>query len=159
MKMCWKSTHPQVIQDEEEYVSILKQIERNSALHHLLCSEWVPSEGESKQLIKTLIIHTTIVQKLTSNGFFWLKYSNRGSHLTESSIHILLLAPLKKVNRSDSEEKYAQIKHCLIKHFWTYIFLFLISSLDCSDETPLNLEWPEGEWNFIRFSFLGLPFL
>lgn len=97
--------------------------------------------------------------KLTSNGFFWLKYSNRGSHLTESSIHILLLAPLKKVNRSDSEEKYAQIKHCLIKHFWTNIFLFLISSLDCSDETPLNLEWPEGEWNFIRFSFLGLLFL
>ncbi len=51
MKLCWKSTHPQVIQDVDEFVSSSEQIWRN-----ILCSEWVPSEWESKTADKNIII-------------------------------------------------------------------------------------------------------
>ncbi len=58
MKIFWKCTHPQAIQDVEQFIFSLEMILRNLALlsltHQLiLCSEWVPSEWESKQLIKT----------------------------------------------------------------------------------------------------------
>ncbi len=36
MKVCWKCTHPQVIQDVDEFVSSSEQIWRNEAWHHLL---------------------------------------------------------------------------------------------------------------------------
>ncbi len=36
MKICWKFTHSQTIQDVDEFVSSSKQIWRNLALHHLL---------------------------------------------------------------------------------------------------------------------------
>ncbi len=36
MKICWKCTHTQAIQDLDEFVSSLEQIWRNVALHHLL---------------------------------------------------------------------------------------------------------------------------
>ncbi len=75
------------------YTSFLLHV----ALHHLLtngclCSEWVPSEWESKQLIKNItIIHTTPVHQLmtcevkskihhkyilTKNCHFWIKYTS-----------------------------------------------------------------------------------
>ncbi len=55
------------IKDIHECVSSLEQIWRNVALHHLLCSEWVPSERESKQLMLNItIIHTTPVHQLMS---------------------------------------------------------------------------------------------
>ncbi len=56
LKEQYKCTHSQAVQDVGEFVSSLEQIWINLALHHLLrilCSEWVPSEWESKQLIKT----------------------------------------------------------------------------------------------------------
>ncbi len=53
MKISWTFTHPQAIQDVDEFVSLSQKILRNEALHYLLTSEWVPSEWESKQLIKT----------------------------------------------------------------------------------------------------------
>ncbi len=49
----WKFTPRQTIQDLDKFVSSSEQIWRNLAFYHLLCSEWVPSEWESKQLIKT----------------------------------------------------------------------------------------------------------
>ncbi len=56
MKICRKYTHPQAIQDVDEFVS-LANLEKCSipsvAQQWILCSEWVPSEWESKQLIKT----------------------------------------------------------------------------------------------------------
>ncbi len=57
-KVCWTFTHPQAIQNVEDFVSSSEQIWRNVALQSLahqwiLCSEWVPSEWESKQRIKT----------------------------------------------------------------------------------------------------------
>ncbi len=48
----WKCTHSQAIQDVDEFVCSSEQIWYNLSLHHLLCSEWVPSEWESKQLIQ-----------------------------------------------------------------------------------------------------------
>ncbi len=38
MKLCWKCTRPQTIQDVNEFASWLEQIWRNVALHHLLNS-------------------------------------------------------------------------------------------------------------------------
>ncbi len=58
IKTSLKCTRTQTIQDVDEFVSSWEQIWRNLALGNLLhqlilCSEWVPSEWESKQLIKT----------------------------------------------------------------------------------------------------------
>ncbi len=36
MKICWKCTHPQAIQDVDEFGSLLELIWRNVALDHLL---------------------------------------------------------------------------------------------------------------------------
>ncbi len=61
--------YPQAIQDVDEFVSSSQQIwEKFSitslALQWMLCSEWVPSEWESKQLIKNItVIHTTPVHQ------------------------------------------------------------------------------------------------
>ncbi len=33
MKICWKYTHPQAIQDEDEFDSLSEEIWRNVALH------------------------------------------------------------------------------------------------------------------------------
>ncbi len=35
LKICWKCTHPQVIKDVDAFVSSLKQLWENLALHHL----------------------------------------------------------------------------------------------------------------------------
>ncbi len=55
-KISWKCTHPQAIQDVDEFISS-SDLEKCSitslAQQWILCSEWVPSEWESKQLIKT----------------------------------------------------------------------------------------------------------
>ncbi len=66
---CWKCAHPQAIQDANEFVSS-SDLEKCSiasvSQQWMLCSEWVPSEWESKQLIKTSqVIHTTPVHQLT----------------------------------------------------------------------------------------------
>ncbi len=56
IKNCWKYTPLQVIQDVDEFVSSsdLEKCSITSLAHQwILCSEWVPSEWESKQLIKT----------------------------------------------------------------------------------------------------------
>ncbi len=55
--ICWKCTPFQAIQDVDEFVSS-SDLEKSSIYDGLvqqwmLCSEWVPSERESKQLIKT----------------------------------------------------------------------------------------------------------
>ncbi len=92
MKLCWKYTYPCTIQDVDEFVSSsdLEKCSITSLAHQwILCSEWVPSEWESKQLIIT-VIHTTLVWLLTSceavfvrnkatenfnfNHHFWPKY-------------------------------------------------------------------------------------
>ncbi len=52
----WKCTHPQAIQDVDEFFigTDLEEFSITSLAHQwILCSEWVPSEWESKQLIKT----------------------------------------------------------------------------------------------------------
>ncbi len=54
MKICLKFTHPQAIQDVDEFASsweqILEKFGITSPAHlWILCSEWVPSEWESKQ--------------------------------------------------------------------------------------------------------------
>ncbi len=107
-----KFTHPQANYNVDEFV-FFPQIWRNVARHHLLAngSEWVPSEWESKQLIKThhnssQVIHTTPVHQLmsceakscvfvrnksiiktflTSNCNFWPKYKS-----------IIMIPPVKK---------------------------------------------------------------
>ncbi len=56
IKICWKCAYRQAIQDVEEFVSSsdLEKCSITSLAHQwILCSEWVPSEWESKQLIKT----------------------------------------------------------------------------------------------------------
>ncbi len=39
MKICWKFTHPQAIQDVDEFVSSWQWIRRNLALHHHLLTK------------------------------------------------------------------------------------------------------------------------
>ncbi len=50
MNICWKCAHSQAIQDVDEFIPYSEKILRSS---WMLCSEWVPPEWESKQLIKT----------------------------------------------------------------------------------------------------------
>ncbi len=42
-----------LIQDVDEFVSLSEKCSITSVHQLILCSEWVPSEWESKQLIKT----------------------------------------------------------------------------------------------------------
>ncbi len=73
--MCLKFPQPQTIQGIDELPYLLEQIKINLASYHLLtkfhCSEWVPSEWESKKVIKKhhnkpQVIHLTTVHKFTS---------------------------------------------------------------------------------------------
>ncbi len=56
MNISWRCPHSQAIQDVDEFVSS-SDLEKCSitslAQQWMLCSEWVPSEWESKHLIKT----------------------------------------------------------------------------------------------------------
>ncbi len=59
MNICLKFTHPQTIQNVDEFVSYSEQVWReikHYITHQILCSEWVPSEWESKQLIENFTI-------------------------------------------------------------------------------------------------------
>ncbi len=85
MEICQEFTpHPQAIQDVDEFVSSLKQVWINQALllahQWILCCEWVPSEWESRELIKTSlqeVIQTTPVHQLTySEAKSWKFVSN-----------------------------------------------------------------------------------
>ncbi len=56
--ICWICAHPQAIQDVDEFVSSsdLEKFSIPSLAHQwILCSEWVPSEWESKQLISDIL--------------------------------------------------------------------------------------------------------
>ncbi len=67
MKICWKCTPHQAIQDEDEIVSSSEQIWRNLLhLQWILCSEWVPSEWVQTADKNIRVIHTTPVHQLTS---------------------------------------------------------------------------------------------
>ncbi len=68
MKICWKCTPHQAIQDEDEIVSSSEQIWRNLTLHlqWILCSEWVPSEWVQTADKNIRVIHITPVHQLTS---------------------------------------------------------------------------------------------
>ncbi len=66
MKISWTFTHPQAIQDIDEFVSLSQKILRNEALYHLLTSEWVPSEWVQTADKNNTIIHTTLVHQLAS---------------------------------------------------------------------------------------------
>ncbi len=53
MKISWKCSNNQAIQDLDKLGTYLEKFRIISLTHQLiLCSEWVPSEWESKQLIK-----------------------------------------------------------------------------------------------------------
>ncbi len=58
MKVGWNFTHPQPIQDLDEFVSSSEQIWRNLALYHLLTKGSSAVNGchlnKSKQLMKTI---------------------------------------------------------------------------------------------------------
>ncbi len=85
-----KFSHSPVIQ---EFVSSSEQIWKNVALFHLLITygEWVPSEWESKQLIKNhnnpQVTHTTQVHQLTScEEKSWLFETNPSLRLIKPSL-------------------------------------------------------------------------
>ncbi len=61
---CWKFTHPQAIQDVNEFVSSLEQIWRNLALHHLLTNrlQWM---GAVRMRVQTTDENITIIHNLT----------------------------------------------------------------------------------------------
>ncbi len=114
MKVCWKCIHTQAIQDVDGFVSSsdLEKCSIPSLAHQwMLCSEWVPSEWESK-LIKITIIHkkstplqSIIKMFLTSNRCLWLKY--------ESITHIIILSHLnqeRNIHRSSTIYKRKQSK-------------------------------------------------
>ncbi len=55
IQICWKFTHPKAIKDVDE-LFIHQNLKKFGILSLALCSEWVPSEWESKQLIKNIAI-------------------------------------------------------------------------------------------------------
>ncbi len=99
MKICWIFTHPQAIQDVEEFVSS-SDLERCSipSLAHqwILCSEWVPSEWESKQLLKTSQWSTNNPHHSSpSINILW----SEKLHVCKKQTHhysLILLSPVKK---------------------------------------------------------------
>ncbi len=67
MKMWLLSPHSEDIRDVDEFVSS-SDLEKCSitsvSQQWMLCSEWVPSEWESKQLIKNITVNVLRRQKL-----------------------------------------------------------------------------------------------
>ncbi len=145
---------------------LLHQIWRNVALHPclrewMLCSEWVPSEWESKQLIKTLQeIHTTPfyqlpyevkscvckkklirVRRFHLNCCFWLKYEQKHFFLQwkqvlscliwEKIMHIF--APFTSKNSS--------------KQIWVDFWFFFTEESAWRDngEHPLVSKWCDAK--------------
>ncbi len=115
MKICWRFTHPQAIKDVDSFFSIRTDLEKFSitSLAHqwILCSEWVPSEWESKKLIKhhknPQVIHIQSKNlwseklcvckrhksiKTILNPCFWLKYESsiHGIAFSNDKVHHLL---------------------------------------------------------------------
>ncbi len=86
MKISWKCAHPQVIQDVDEFVSS-SDLEKCSiasvSQQWMLCSEWVPSEWESKQLIKTS------------------QYSTSNPHHSSPSVNVFRRQKLKQIHHYD----------------------------------------------------------
>ncbi len=102
------------ITDVDEFVSSSEKIWRNLALalQWIRCSEWVPSEWESKQLIKTS-------QKSTSNP-----------HNFSPSIHILWSEKLWVCNKSSV----LTLNH----HFWpNYQSIIHNHTYSCEKVHPL----------------------
>ncbi len=94
----------------------------------ILCREWVPSEWESKQLIKNItIIHTTPVYQLMSckvkswvcnKQILWSKYKSiiHNNAFSSENIHLLLSSHIK-IHWNTSLELFCSVlslKQCLI---------------------------------------------
>ncbi len=110
MKMSCKCSPSEDIRDYDEFVSS-SDLEKCSitslSQQWLLCSEWVPSEWESKQLMKiSQVIHTSPVQDKS-----WNK-SIIDMFLTKIPVHNIVSSS-EKVVWSESGEKSAQIKQRL----------------------------------------------
>ncbi len=80
MKICWQFTHPQAMQDVDEFVSFRSDLEKftiTSLAHQwILCGEWVPSEWV--QIHKNItIIHPGLqtcnfsLNKTLTDGLEW----------------------------------------------------------------------------------------
>jgi len=102
VKICWTCIHHQAIQDVDEFVFSSEQIWRNA---RLFSSEWVPSEWESKELVKTYIIcyphdsSPSINNLLREKSHVYIKPSNTKTFLMSNrlkSTFIILLPPMKK---------------------------------------------------------------
>ncbi len=78
MKVCWKCTHPQAIQNVDEFFLIGIDLEKCNisalTLQWIHCSEWVPSEWELKQLIKKSL--KWIIHKIMSKVKSCLRVRN-----------------------------------------------------------------------------------
>ncbi len=66
MKSCWEFTHPQTIQDVDEFVSSSEQILRNLALHHLITLQWMGAVTMRVQTADKSITIMTPVHQLMS---------------------------------------------------------------------------------------------
>ncbi len=66
IQICWQFTHPQVIQDADEFVSSSEQIWRNLASHHLLINGSSAVNGCHQSQRNPQEIHTTPVHQLMS---------------------------------------------------------------------------------------------
>ncbi len=63
MKICWKVTHTQAIQDVDEFVSLSELIWRNVALHHLLTNGSSAVNGCHQKRVQTADKTITIINK------------------------------------------------------------------------------------------------
>ncbi len=61
MNICWKCTHPQAIQDENEFVSSSERIWRNLALHKLLTNGSSAVNGAIRIRVQTADKNITII--------------------------------------------------------------------------------------------------
>ncbi len=105
MTICWKCTHPQAIEDVDEFVSSSEQILINLALHHMLTNGSSAVNGCHQNEIQTankniIIIHKTPVHQLMS-----CEVKKR------KKIQNIYFSSEKNHISSELGEKYAQINH------------------------------------------------
>ncbi len=87
-KLCWKCTHPQAIQNIDEFISSSEQIWRDVTLHHLLtsgCSAVNVMLHFSKSVQMNELIHILDglkVSKSSTNVHFGVNFSFKCAELT-----------------------------------------------------------------------------
>ncbi len=157
----WKCTHPQAIQDVDEFVSSSEHIWRNVALHHLLIktSHKSTSNPHHSSPVHQLMSYFNQKQRFEVKNFLMMVYF---FFINSFSLFSMLIDGL------DECGLLVDYRWCFYQlSFWRHPFTGegpLMSkgcnanfskSVPMKKQTHLHLGWHEGEYIFSKFSFLG----